>query len=236
MMAKEACAEALVQYPERLKTYEKLTFLPLDDVLCVYSPMLHTFAVLNLKTTLDEALQQERRRGYFLALLENQLPDFIADNWHFSKVHSRFFSFLGTEWKIHVYPSGAYLEASIRRIFSMFSIAALGCLGLLGWWFLRRRAASNAFDADYITHLKQMALFDGVTNLPNRRHCMSHLDTVLKRAVRHHGSFSVCFMDCDGFKKINDTYGHHIGDMVLRHIADEVSAVIRKNNYFIYQS
>ena len=39
-------------------------------------------------------------------------------------------------------------------------------------------------------------------------------------------------MDCDGFKKINDAYGHLTGDQVLRHIAETVPQVIRENDFF----
>ncbi len=231
LSAKEACTQALLQYPEQLTTYKNMSVLPLDNALCVYSPLLHTYAVLNLKTTLDEHLQQESMKGYFLALLEEQLPELIA-NSELAWVHSRIFSFLGTEWKIHVYPSGAYVEASMRRVFRVFGTSVLGCLGLLGWWSLRRRVNAHILDPHYIAHLKQLALFDGVTNLPNRRYLMEHLETVLKRATREKTHFSVCFMDCDGFKTINDSYGHPVGDLVLRHIAGEVSQVIRKNDFF----
>ncbi|MDX2345843.1 MAG: GGDEF domain-containing protein [Legionella sp.] len=228
----KTCERALKSSLKPLKAYKTMTLIPIDGALCVYDPKLQMFAVLNLKTALSEHLKKERMRGYFLALLEDQLPALMPAYWQFSRVHSRFFSFLGTEWKIHVYPSGAYVESSFRRAFFIFCTMALSGLGLLGWWFLRRRVSNTALDPNYVAHLKQLALFDGVTNLPNRRHCLDHLNIVLKRAKRTHTSFSVCFMDCDKFKKINDTYGHSVGDQVLRHISDEVSRVIRDNDFF----
>ncbi|MDF1677202.1 MAG: GGDEF domain-containing protein [Legionellaceae bacterium] len=232
-MAKETCDEALITHANQLKMYRKMTLIPMDGILCVYSPRLHMFAVLNLKTTLKEHLKKERMKGYFLALMEGQLPELIPSAWDFSWIHSKQFSFLGTEWKIHVYPSGAYIKSSFRGGFRLFLMAVAGCLGLFLWWgVVLRQKKSVALDPNYVAHLKQLALFDGVTNLPNRRHCLDHLNTVLKRAMRRHAPFSVCFMDCDGFKIINDKYGHHVGDLVLRHIADEVSQVIRGNDFF----
>ncbi|MDF1646394.1 MAG: GGDEF domain-containing protein [Legionellaceae bacterium] len=231
-IAKEACTQALIEYPERLRKYSHVHLISVGNALCVYDPKLHMFAVLNLKTTLDEQLKQERMKGYFLALLEEQLPQVIPASSHFSWIHTRFFSFLGTEWKIHIYPSSAYIEASFRRVFRTFCITVgLGVLVFLGW-FLRRRYLNTRVHSEYVAHLKKLALFDGVTDLPNRRHCLDHLNIVLKRAMRQKHPFSVCFMDCDGFKKINDDYGHHVGDQVLRHIADKVSQVIRVNDFF----
>ncbi|MCH9717315.1 MAG: GGDEF domain-containing protein [Gammaproteobacteria bacterium] len=78
-----------------------------------------------------------------------------------------------------------------------------------------------------------MALFDVLTNLPHRRYFLEHLDIVLKRASRRPiSSFSVCFMDCDEFKQINDDHGHQVGDAVLKHIARAVSKLIRANDFF----
>ncbi len=232
-MAKEACDEALVTHANQVKIYRKMTLIPMNGMLCVYSPRLHMFAVLNLKTTLNEHLKKEQMKGYFLALMEGQLSEFTPYAWDFSWIYSKQFSFLGTEWKIHVYPSGAYIKSSFRGGFRLFLMVAVGCLGLLFWWGITlRQKKSLVLDSNYVAHLKQLALFDGVTNLPNRRHCLDHLSTVLKRAMRRHAPFSVCFMDCDGFKVINDKYGHHVGDLVLRHIADEVSQVIRSNDFF----
>jgi diguanylate cyclase (GGDEF)-like protein len=230
---KEACSRALIENSTHVSAYKKMTLIPLDNALCIYDPQLRMFAILNLKTTLDAHLKQERMKGYFLALLEGQLPEIIPSQWPFSWVHTRLFSFLGTDWMIHVYPSKAYLESSFRRAFLLFCMLLL-LVGVVffGGWFLKRRTSETILDPNYVTHLKQLALFDGVTNLPNRRHCLDHLNIVLKRATRRNASFSICFMDCDDFKAVNDDYGHAVGDQVLRHIADVVSRLIRGNDFF----
>jgi len=230
-VSKKECDLRLAQHPERMTTYKNMTVVPLNNVLCVYDPALHMFAVLNLKVILEDYLKKERMKGYFLALLDEATSDITMPYWKTSRVHHEFFDFFGTQWAIKTYPSKAHVEASIRRDFIAFFLIASGFLGLYFWWTWRRKRPVLA-DANYVTHLKQLALFDGLTDLPNRRHFLDHLNIVIKRAKRHRGRFSVCFMDCDGFKQINDEYGHSKGDLVLKHLADVVSQELRDNDFF----
>lgn len=116
--------------------------------------------------------------------------------------------------------------------FLIFSAIFSGGFTLFGWWYVKRQVRSRMFDLKYVQYLKKIALYDSVTNLPNRRHCIDYLSILLKRAKKHTVSFSVCFMDCNGFKLINDQYGHHVGDRVLRHLADEISSTIRTHDFF----
>jgi diguanylate cyclase (GGDEF)-like protein len=234
LVVKEQCDSMLKEHPEWVQTYGKLTVIPVDQSLCVYGPRRHMLAILNLSITLDEQLRLEMMNGYFLALLDANIEPShpLVSAWAPPWVHRKVFDFLGTHWAINIYPSKAYVEASIKRVFLVFCLTFVGGLGLFGWWFLRRRVRASGPDSHYVEHLKQLALFDGVTNLPNRRHCVDYLGRTLNRAKRHHRGFSVCFMDCNDFKGINDTYGHHVGDLVLRHIADEVSLVIRRHDFF----
>lgn len=176
---KKRCDQALAEYPERLEEYQDMTIIPVGKTLCVYDPLLHMLAILNLSTTLSEHLEAEMLKGYFLALLESELPEIVSPNWDISQVSSSFFNFLGTEWKLHVYPSKAYMESSLKRMFLMFCLFSMGGLGSIAWWMLRRRDKSLEVDPTYVAHLKQLALYDGVTNLPNRRYCLDHLGPVI---------------------------------------------------------
>jgi diguanylate cyclase (GGDEF)-like protein len=65
-----------------------------------------------------------------------------------------------------------------------------------------------------------LAIHDSLTNLFNRRHFMSLARTEFLRAQRYKTPLSAIMLDIDHFKKVNDTYGHIIGDVVLRFIAD----------------
>ncbi|CAH1227239.1 hypothetical protein PAECIP111891_06104 [Paenibacillus allorhizoplanae] len=65
----------------------------------------------------------------------------------------------------------------------------------------------------------RMAYYDELTGLPNRRFLGERLKQVLERAKETHTLFSVFFMDLDGFKQVNDTLGHEMGDRLLQEIA-----------------
>lgn len=67
--------------------------------------------------------------------------------------------------------------------------------------------------------LQAMAMTDPLTGLPNRRFGMERLNEAVKEASRHKEPLSCIMVDLDAFKKINDNYGHHCGDMVLKDIA-----------------
>jgi diguanylate cyclase (GGDEF)-like protein len=69
------------------------------------------------------------------------------------------------------------------------------------------------------TKLKEMAATDELTGINNRRQFFSLAEHEIHRAIRNNTSISAIMIDADHFKKVNDTYGHVVGDEVLRHIA-----------------
>jgi diguanylate cyclase (GGDEF)-like protein len=80
--------------------------------------------------------------------------------------------------------------------------------------------------------MKHMAHHDALTGLPNLQLFRDRLTQGLGHAQRSGGSLSLLYLDLDRFKPINDAHGHHIGDAVLREIAQRVSGVLRKNDTF----
>ena len=75
--------------------------------------------------------------------------------------------------------------------------------------------------------LEQMALLDNLTQLPNRHHLESELSSRFHEKSRMKINFGLIFIDLDHFKNINDTYGHDIGDAVLRTMANTLKNAIR---------
>jgi len=73
----------------------------------------------------------------------------------------------------------------------------------------------------------EMALTDQLTGLHNRRYMTRHLDTLLASAAGSGGPLAFLIIDVDHFKTVNDSYGHDIGDEVLRKFASRISANVR---------
>ena len=83
----------------------------------------------------------------------------------------------------------------------------------------------------YITktqqRLEQMAHFDKLTGLPNRAYFYIELEQEIRRAKRLKQKLSLMFIDLDGFKNINDTYGHNAGDILLIETAHRLTKSVR---------
>lgn len=78
--------------------------------------------------------------------------------------------------------------------------------------------------------VEQMAFIDPLTRLPNRRLMRDRLLQALAYAARSDSLVAVCVMDLDGFKAVNDAYGHEAGDAVLVEVALRLQQVVRAND------
>jgi len=76
--------------------------------------------------------------------------------------------------------------------------------------------------------LQSLSYIDALTGIPNRRHFDELLDQEWRRALRDDSSMCVILIDVDLFKAFNDNYGHQSGDDCLKHVAVEVSGVLRR--------
>jgi diguanylate cyclase (GGDEF)-like protein len=72
--------------------------------------------------------------------------------------------------------------------------------------------------------LQELAFRDALTGLPNRLHFEEQLDATLALVGRNSASMAVCFIDLDGFKAVNESFGHAAGDEVLREVGRRLSA------------
>ncbi len=71
--------------------------------------------------------------------------------------------------------------------------------------------------------LSHLSLHDSLTGLPNRRHLRQVLPEAFHHARRFHTRAAVLFIDLDGFKMVNDTYGHEVGDRLMVAVADRLA-------------
>jgi diguanylate cyclase (GGDEF)-like protein len=72
-----------------------------------------------------------------------------------------------------------------------------------------------------------LALHDNLTRLPNRVLLEDRIDEAVQKSARSGARFAVMFLDLDGFKAVNDVYGHHMGDRLLREVAARLTAALR---------
>jgi len=75
--------------------------------------------------------------------------------------------------------------------------------------------------------VQRQAITDELTELANRRYFMEKLETELRRAERFDEPLALVFADLDDFKRVNDRFGHHVGDEVLRAFADVLRKRVR---------
>lgn len=126
-----------------------------------------------------------------------------------------------------------FLSDKVECIFEFYPTKKLVIneneLGLFDILATQLSLALERKKADYL--LKHLALHDELTQLPNRRACLEMLEMSLSRAKRSNSRFALMFLDLDGFKQVNDSFGHHIGDLLLIEVSQLFRKAIRKQDY-----
>jgi diguanylate cyclase (GGDEF)-like protein len=85
------------------------------------------------------------------------------------------------------------------------------------------RVTQNLEMLEYIQKLRETSIRDPLTGLYNRRHFFEAAKELFTRARRGEETITLAMLDIDHFKKVNDTYGHAVGDEVLKHVAQGLS-------------
>ena len=83
---------------------------------------------------------------------------------------------------------------------------------------------------DQIAHNKHLALHDALTGLPNRRLFLDRITSALERSRRTGAKMALLVIDLDGFKQVNDSLGHHVGDLLLQHVAATFTERVRRSD------
>ena len=78
--------------------------------------------------------------------------------------------------------------------------------------------------------LQKVANHDSLTGLPNRLLLHDRLGQAIASSNRNKTHFALCFIDLDGFKPVNDNYGHDTGDFVLKEVGERLTACVREND------
>lgn len=137
------------------------------------------------------------------------------------------------EWLGDLSLSNRPTTLSPRTSFSAWSQSVTG--RSLSWDGLEAEAAQLGFEIERAMQrrvdatLAVFALYDPLTQLPNRRLLMERLEAALFEQGGR-SNVSLLFLDLDGFKAINDTYGHEAGDTVLMHTARRLQDAVREGD------
>jgi len=78
--------------------------------------------------------------------------------------------------------------------------------------------------------LEYVANHDNLTGLPNRAYLMKKIDENIEKSKENKLSFALCFIDLNKFKPVNDTYGHNVGDMLLKHVGKVLKSIVREED------
>ncbi|MGA8864646.1 MAG: EAL domain-containing protein [Gallionella sp.] len=126
-----------------------------------------------------------------------------------------------SEWRWHIWQYGL--------------TALLFSLLVIGFVMLQRRVEvalriSNIKNREAEEEIRNLAFYDPLTQLPNRRLLLDRLKQAWISSARNGRHGALLFIDLDNFKSLNDTLGHHFGDLLLQQAAQRLVACVRKTD------
>ena len=113
--------------------------------------------------------------------------------------------------------------ARIRRLQTVILILAAAIVAVLAYLMVRLTRDRH--------RMRDMAMTDELTRLPNRRHFLAVAEEQLQHARAANAPLALIAFDIDHFKRINDTWGHAVGDAVLQRVAQACRGALRPNDH-----
>lgn len=134
---------------------------------------------------------------------------------------------MAAEFPMHSHPTQDGVNSNwLAILVTVVTIAILGITLLVSMLDARLQARTSILAsslAEANRELAQLALHDNLTRLPNRILLEDRLEQAINKANRERTQFALMFMDLDGFKAVNDAFGHHIGDNLLIGVTERMS-------------
>ena len=126
----------------------------------------------------------------------------------------------GGRWQIAASPSGGWRQPGKGfMLFRLLGAVVALAAGGITWLFFNERWKARL-----------SALRDPLTELPNRRLAVYRIEVEIARSQRLKKGFAILFVDLDGFKPVNDKYGHKAGDIALQVISRQMNETVRKSD------
>jgi diguanylate cyclase (GGDEF)-like protein len=98
----------------------------------------------------------------------------------------------------------------------------------VNWALLPRRLGYILRNAAAAERIERLAYFDPLTGLPNRQRCMETAERLFAAAAAQSEEVAILYLDLNSFKRINDTFGHAVGDAVLRVVAERLQRTLEQ--------
>ncbi|TLY79146.1 MAG: diguanylate cyclase, partial [Gammaproteobacteria bacterium] len=96
----------------------------------------------------------------------------------------------------------------------------------VNWALLPRRLDYILRNAAAAERIERLAYFDPLTGLPNRQCCIETAERLVPEAAHLQEAVAIVYLDLNSFKRVNDTFGHSVGDAVLRNVAGKLSGAL----------
>lgn len=185
--------------------YEKGEFLDLESALLAGPPSLTRIVINDRKTLVIQDTRVAEEQGLFQLRHVGGKParSYVA-------VPLIMFDQVVGVISMQNYQPDAYTDEQVRLLETIATQAAI-----------------TVQNARMYEQMRQMAITDSVTQLFTRRHFTVVGHNEIERALRYHRAASLLMVDIDWFKKVNDTFGHFTGDLVLQVVAKTCSQALR---------
>ena len=141
-----------------------------------------------------------------------------------------FFIMILTQFAIMLY-FGTYAH----MVLAFFSLVYMPVIVLLSKSIYSNHLISiNSHDIleSHVAELRELSITDSLTKVYNRRHFFETAQALVSIAKREDSDISFLMIDVDYFKKVNDTYGHQVGDYVLIQLSQEIKNMLRDSDMF----
>ena len=201
---------------------------------------------LDLTPLLSDFFTSNVSQGYPVQLLDGETVLYQAPDWKpvadgkRPLVLSRPFALDAARWLMQMQPGVTPVAQTLSwlniLVIGLGVIAGLGIIAIV-WllaartWILQRAVERRTAALRRASQrLRQMAITDELTGLYNRRFFMNRWEWECERAKRYQRPLACLMIDVNGFKQVNDKLGHQTGDVVLKHVAQELQTMMRQSD------